>query len=205
MTEIQKETKNRVKEYLAKNELTADEETSISQFISAVKGANVLALSKIYYQDLNWAAYKYLHSQFFKDTELYSLLAKATRWSMNPFIYFQNMQFMQQFWQKTNLNTYIGFVQQEEQFFNYMALSHAFKSEIRFIPFFPAQKKLDSPFLSTLYDIEISNGKQIQVQIGILKNMEVKSLNIEQKELIVRNHKKVVEELFYNFLNMLFS
>ena len=59
-------------------------------------------------------------------------------------------QFAVKFWQKTQIGKYIwGSISRDTKFFEYLALSHAFMSEIRFIPLFPAQWKLETPFLQT--------------------------------------------------------
>jgi hypothetical protein len=75
-------------------------------------------------------------------------------------------------------------------------------SEIRFIPLMPAQWKLTTPFLQTLYTMEVESGRLIQTQIRLLKEMEI-NLGVKEKEMLVENKREVVEALFENFLTLL--
>ncbi len=200
------EIKNKAKEYFSKNELNADHETAITLFISGVKSANVLILSKIEIQPVDWHAYKYMHAQYFKDLQLFSLLNRSTNWSYNPYIYYQLSSQTFNLWGTSNLNTYIlGAFDLDAKFFRYLSLSHAFKTEIRFIPLFPSDLSLDTPFLSALYDVEVQNQREIQTQISMLKNIEVPSLTVEQKEEIVRNERQVVADSYVDFLKFLIT
>ena len=76
-------------------------------------------------------------------------------------------------------------------------------SEIRFIPLFPAQWKLDTPFLQTLYNMEVESGRLIQVQIRLLKEMDL-SLSLEKKEMLVEKKSSDVESLFKDFLTLIY-
>lgn len=204
MTEKLKDLKLKALAYFQGHELSSDDESLISLFISAIKSSNLLILSKIEAQPIEWQAYKYLHSEFFKDAQLYTLLPRATRWTFNPQVYLKGMELNMLLWNNANLPHYVlGFIEQDQKFFRYLALSHAFKSLVRFVPFFPTDKPMDTPFLSTLYEIEIQNGREIQTQIALLKNMPVKSLTIPEKERIVREERDFVERFLCNFLEYL--
>lgn len=199
-----RKAKEKVQEILSVKEIGPEHETLISLFLSGVKSANVLILSKVELQQLDWSVYKYMHGQYFKDSQLYSLLGKATNWSLNPLIYWKGNGLIYELWRKANLYNYIsGFFEKDKKFFRYLSLSHAFKAEVRFIPLFPASKKLDTPFLNTLYDIEIENGKEIQTQVALLKNMNIADFTIEDKESIVREQRNIVAELYTEMLEKL--
>ena len=72
-------------------------------------------------------------------------------------------------------------------------------SEIRFIPLLPPETPLTDPFVSALYGIEVENGRQIQTQIRLLKDMEV-SLSQKEKEQVVEKQRDIVLGLFNDFL-----
>jgi hypothetical protein len=190
--------------YFSQHGLESAEQTKISLFVLAVKQANSMILSKVEFQTLDWTAYSFLHNQYYREIELATLLYRATSWSSDMSIYMEMTQFDTKFWQKTQIGKYVwGSIARDLNFFEYLALSHAFMSEIRFIPLFPAQWKLDTPFLQTLYNMEVESGRLIQMQIRLLKEMDL-NLGLEKKEMLVEEKRSDVESLFQDFLNLLY-
>ncbi|MDR5659262.1 hypothetical protein RH915_07150 [Serpentinicella sp. ANB-PHB4] len=193
--------KEQSEQYFANHVLTEDDQTLITLFLSGIKAANVLVLSKIEFQPMDWDPYRKMHQQYFKDSELYALLMKATQWSLNPQVYLKGNEFNYKIWSKANLPTYMmSMFDKDTWFFRYLALSHAFKTEIRFISLFPETMAFDTPFLSTLYDIEVENGREIQTQMALLKQLEVPNMTSEDKERIVLEQREIVIEHFSSFL-----
>jgi hypothetical protein len=189
--------------YFSRHGLESAEQTRISLFVLAVKQANSMILSKVEFQTLDWTAYSFLHNQYYREIELATLLSRATSWSSDMSIYMEMTQFDAKFWQKTQIGKYVwGSIARDLNFFEYLALSHAFMSEIRFIPLFPAQWKLDTPFLQTLYNMEVESGRLIQMQIRLLKEMDL-NLSLEKKEMLVEKKRSDVENLFKDFLDLL--
>ena len=189
--------------YFSKHGLESADQTRISLFVLAVKQANSMILSKVEYHALDWTAYSFLHNQYYREIELATLLYRATAWSSDMSIYMEMAQFDTQFWQKTQIGKYIwGSITRDINFFEYLALSHAFMSEIRFIPLFPADWKLETPFLQTLYNMEVESGRLIQTQIRLLKEMEL-NVGLAEKEMLVGKKRADVESLFKDFLALL--
>ncbi len=191
--------------YLTQHGLGPEEQTRISLFLQGIKNNNALIVSRIEFQSVNWVAYNFLHKQWFKELELSTLLFRTTKWSTNPFLYMDVARLQMDFWQKARLNDYLtGFFSLDRRFYEYLALSHAFLSEIRFISLLPPDTKLEDPFLMALYDIEIEHGRQIQTQIRLLKDMET-SLPIKEKEKVVERQRNLVAEHYCNLLASLYS
>ncbi len=189
--------------YFSGRGLGSDDQTRISLFVLAVKQANSMILSKVEYHALDWTTYSFLHNQYYREIELATLIHRATAWSNNIYIYVEMAQFNMKFWQKTELGKYFLIpISRDKQFFEYLALSHAFMSEIRFIPLFPATWKLETPFLQTLYNMEVESGRLIQTQIRMLKEMEL-NLELAEKELLVERKRADIETLFIDFLGLL--
>jgi hypothetical protein len=189
--------------YFSQHGLGSPEQTRISLFALAVKKANSMILSKVEFHLVDWTAYSFLHNQYYREIELSTLLYRATSWSSDWAIYMQMAQVEMNFWQKTEIGKYLwGSIVPDINFFEYLALSHAFMSEIRFIPLFPAQWKLDTPFLRTLYNMEVEAGRLIQAQIRLMKELNL-NLNLDEKEALVGKKRSDVEELFKDFLTML--
>jgi hypothetical protein len=189
--------------YFSNNGLESAEQTRISLFVLAIKQANSMILSKVEYHALDWTTYSFLHNQYYREIELATLLHRATAWSSDISIYAEMAQFTMKFWQKTQIVKYFwGSMSRDKIFFEYLALSHAFMSEIRFIPLFPAKWKLETPFLQTLYNMEVESGRLIQTQIRFLKEMEL-NLGLAKKERLVGKKRSDVESLFIDFLVLL--
>lgn len=187
---------------------TPDEQTFISLFLQSIKAANVAALSKIVMAPLDWVPFRFMHEQYFKEMEMISLLTKSTSWTMNPQVYADATTFNLNFMQKTGILEFmmpaapVEPVIVERAFYEYLALSHAFMSRIRFIPLFPPNKPLNTPFLNTLSEIEVNNGRLIQTQIRLLKEIPT-SLNMKEREEIITRYSDIVSEEFTHLLRIL--
>ena len=187
-------------QFFTRNDLGSEQETRISLFIQAIKTANASILAKIEMQPFSWEPYKSLHRQYYKEVELATLLNKATSWSTNPFVYIEAAQLNMKLWQRAEIGTYLhGFFAADEIFYNYLALSHAFMSEVRILPILPPTKALDTPFLSAIKEIEEENGRQIQAQIRLLKGLEL-PLTQQEKEEIVYHQRSIVQSVFCDLL-----
>ena len=188
-------------QYFTDHELSADDQTLIALFLQTTKTANATALSKIIVAPLEWIPFRCMHAQYFQELEMISLLTKATSWSMNPKVFAKSMQINLKFMQKTGIAEYLSAGKKidakttEEIFYEYLAVSHAFLSQIRITPLFPVFKKLDTPFLDTLKEIEVKNGQMIQTQIRLLKDLKT-SLTLEEREAIIARNANIVSEVF---------
>jgi hypothetical protein len=189
--------------YFSQHGLDSADQTRISLFISAIKRANSMILAKVEFHAVDWMPYSFLHNQYYREMELATLLYRATSWSLDMAVYWQMAQFEIKVWQEAEIGKYIwGSIAPDLNFFEYLALSHAFMSEIRFIPLFPAQWKLDTPFLQTLYNMEVESGRLIQTQIRLMKELDL-NLSLEEKELVVRKKRSAVENIFKDLLDMI--
>jgi hypothetical protein len=188
------------KGFFSQHAIGADQQTRITLFLQGVKSINAAILAKVEFQPFEWLPYKFLHNQYFREIELSTLLGKGTSWSLNPFVYLDATNLNMALWQETGAARFMGgFMQADRNFYEYLALSHAFMSDIRFVPLLPTALPLDTPFLSALREIEEENGRQIQTQIRLLKDMEI-DLAPEEKERIVDGQRQLVSRLFDRLL-----
>lgn len=195
-----KSIKDAAVEYFSTASLTADQQTKISNFLINVRLTNAMILSKNEILPLDWRVYAFLHKQYYKELELVTRLQKSTQWSMNPLVYLDGSRMNVEFWNKTRAYMFMsGFISVDRPFYEYLALSHAFMSEIRLIPLFPADLPLDNAFMAALYEAEVENGRQIQTQIRLLKDMDV-SLSRQEKETIITEKRIIIAGLFENLL-----
>lgn len=200
MADISIEIRKRAMEFFSSHEIGPDTQTRISLFLQGVKSLNAGILSRIEFQAMEWLPYKFLHNQCFKEVELATLLGKSTTWSSDPMVYMAATNMNLVIWQETGAARFMqGVLQVDRTFYEYLALSHALMSDIRFLPLLPVHTKLDTPFLAALKEIEEENGRQIQTQIRLLKDMEI-DLTREEKEQIIDTQRQIVEQLFQRLL-----
>ncbi|MBS0308224.1 MAG: hypothetical protein JSS58_04555 [Proteobacteria bacterium] len=200
MADQSTDTRKRAMAFFKAEGLEADVQTRISLFLQGVKSTNAGILSRVEFQQMEWLPYKFLHSQCFKEVEMTTLLNKSTTWSNNPSVYLAATQLNLAVWQETGAARYMGGVMKvDRNFYEYLALSHAFLSTIRIVPLLPVQLLLITPFLAALKEIEEENGRQIQTQIRLLKDMVI-DLSVEEKEAIIEHQRLAVEALFLRLL-----
>lgn len=195
------EIRQHAMEFFKQQEMGPDTQTRISLFLQGIKSINATILSRVEFQPMEWVPYKFLHSQCFKEVELTTLLGKSTTWSSNPLIFMAATQLNLTVWQETGAARFMnGILQVDRTFYEYLALSHAFLSVVRILPLLSVQVNLNTPFLSALKEIEEENGRQIQTQIRLLKDMEI-DLNTEDKEQVIETQRQIVEQLFMRLLS----
>ncbi len=186
--------------YFEEHPLGAETQTRISLFLMSLKQANAMILAKNEYQPMEWLPYTLLHRQYYKEMELATLLHRSTQWSLNPLTYMDASQMNAKFWSSIKAYQFTtGWFSQDRTFFEYLALSHAFMSEVRFVPLFSPDYSLENQFYAALYAIENENGRQIQTQIRFLKDMELPLTRVEKEE-IVDEKRRMVAGLFSDLL-----
>jgi len=203
MPGINPEIKARAIKYFASHDLGSDEQTLIAVFLQNLKSANATVASKVIAAKLDWLPFRFIHEQYFKELELVSLLGHSTQWSMHPQIYALAAGLNLKFVQQTKIAQYMlcQFSNQQD-FYEYLALSHAMMSQVRFIHLLPFDKALDSQFLDTLNEIEVQNGRMLQTQIRLLKDMDI-ALTLAQREEIIDHQFAAMSELFGELLTAL--
>lgn len=200
MSDESRQIRKRARAYFAKHVLGADEQTRICLFLQGAKGINATILAKVEFQPLQWLPYKFLHNQYFREMELSTLLAKSTTWSVNPFVYLDATNLNLALWQTTGAGRFVrGVMKLDRLFYEYLAMSHALMAEIRFLPLLPPELPLDTPFLMALKDVEEENGRQIQTQIRLLKDLDCGMERAEREQVVEEQH-AIVAGLFDRLL-----
>lgn len=188
------------RQHIAEHGLGADEQTRICLFLMAIKNANVMILAKVELQPMEWMPYSLLHHQFFTELELFTPLFRATRWTTDPLVYTRATRFNLVLWQKAGISKYLySHFSLDQRFFEYLALSYAFMSEVRFMPLLPPDRSRSDPFVSSLERIESESERMVQSHGGMLREIEVEMSEIDRERAVVQRQ-AVVRELFDEFL-----
>ncbi|MCH8506630.1 MAG: hypothetical protein LAT50_20270 [Ectothiorhodospiraceae bacterium] len=178
----------------------ADDQTRITLFIQSLKAINSGILAKLEFQPLDWAPWKFLHTQYYRELEMATLMGRATSWSTNPVVYLEASNLNLGLWNRTQAWDYLQApLAADERFYRYLAMSHALLSVVRLIPLLPPSMPLDTPFLQALHDVEEENGRQIQLQIRLLKELDM-GMDRKQREALVEEEGERVEASYLELL-----
>lgn len=193
--------RKRIRDHFSRGSVHPDDQTRITLFLQSVKAINSAVLAKVEIQPFDWVPYRALHNQYFKEVEMATLLGKATAWSSNPVLYMEATNLNLELWNRTGAARYLqGFLALDATFYRYLGLSHALMSVVRILPLLPRSMPLDTPFLEALKEVEEENGRQIQVQIRLLKELDC-GLGEEERETIVEEEREQVTACFDALLN----
>ncbi len=186
--------------YFSSQPLDTDSKTRIALFIIAIKSANAAVLKNFEFQPCDTMAYGFLHGQLFRELEIITKLQRLTPWSFNWNLYAEAAEFNAKLWKEADLTNYlIDVFKVDRHLYEYLALSYAFLSEVNFMSVV-TMKNIDSdPFVQLLHDVEQDNGKMIQTQLRLLKDIEV-PLTREEREFIVESKRDLVRGIFDRFL-----
>lgn len=187
-------------QHFSKNPLNSDDKSRIALFIIALKSANATILKNFEFQPVDTRAYAFVHGQLFRELENITKLQRLTPWSFNWVVYAELIQLNAKIWRETELAKFqLAFFKVDERLYEYLALSYAFLSEVNFMSIV-TMKNIDSdPFVRLLHDIEEDNGKMIQTQLRLLKDIDV-PLSRDKREAIVEGKRTIVRKIFDDFL-----
>lgn len=197
---IKDKTKEAAFQYFMNKELDSDTKSRISLFIIAIKSANIAVLKNFELQPVDSCAYAFLHAQLYKECELISKLQHLSPWSTTWEIYVKAAEFNLKLWKTAEVSKYLlGFFKIDRHLYEYLALSYALLSEVNFMSVITMKNIDNDPYVQMLHDLEDENGKMIQVQLRLLKDIDV-PLSREEREKIVEDKRQMVLKLFDEFL-----
>lgn len=180
-----------------------DDQSRITLFVQSLKAINAGVLARLELQPLDWAPWKFLHTQYYRELEVSTLLGRATSWSTNPLVYVEAGNLNLGLWNRTRAWDYMQApLAPDARFYRYLAMSHALLSVVRLIPMLPPSLPLDTPFLQALQEVEEENGRQIQLQIRLLKELEL-GLSRAEREALVEEERDRVEACYLELLQSL--
>lgn len=197
---IKDKAKEAAFQYFSTHPLDSESKSRISLFVIAVKSANAAVLKTFEFQPVDSAAYSFLHAQLFKELELITKLQRLTPWTNNWNVYKEAVEFNTKLWQETNLTHFLlGPFGLDRRLYEYLALSYAFLSEINFMSVVTIRNIDSDPYVAVLHDLEEENGKVIQTQLRLLKDIDV-PLKREEREEIVEGSRARIRAIYDQFL-----
>ena len=200
---ITAEVYDRVRARIAASGFDGDTQTRIALFLGTVKSLNAALLAAAELLPPNSAAYPFMHGQYFRESEFASLLFRVTRWSQNPLLYWQATALVTPLWNEWwRIQGAVGTVLDQHAAYRGLAFGHALLARLRLAPVIPAEVDELNPFVAALRRIEQENGRMIQAQIRLLKEMPV-AIPLPERERLVEEEQNIVDAVFEHFLEWL--
>jgi hypothetical protein len=194
---------DRVRAAIAQRGFDPDTQSRIALFVNAAKGVNASFLGTLELVPGMSVAQEFIHSQYFREMELASLLGRATAWTMNPLVYVETQALVAPLWSALwSIQMPPGPLQDERARFRGLALGHALLARVRLSPIIPAGADELAPFVAALRRVDQENGRQVQTQIRLLQDVPV-ALDPSLCEAMVQDEQQRVDAAFARLLDAL--
>jgi hypothetical protein len=191
---------DRARAHIEANGFAAATQTRIALFLGAAKSINAAILAVTEMQADVTIAYPFVHGQYFRELEFVSLLARVTRWAVEPAIYVEGTALAAPLWRAWwEIQVPLGPALDPRAGFRALALGHALLGRIRLAPLIPANASEVDPFVAGLRRIEQENGRMIQAQIRLLKDAPG-GLDLAEREALAEAALALVDDAFARFL-----
>jgi hypothetical protein len=164
------------------------QQTRVAAFLISSHGAMArqLAIALAWQVKANW--HTELNAQFYRETEIVSLLLRAVSWVPDP-----ELLFLLPSWEATWLPWPIEGIADRTQALtiDIAALGHALHSVIRPAVLLPDNVSAQDPFTLAARKIEFESGRVMQAQILFLKGSELLPLRDAVNAAVETRHRQV--------------
>ncbi len=169
----------------------AHQQTRVSAFLMSAHGAQTRQLAAALAGSLHDAWQIELHSQYCREVEILSLVARATSWVPDPMLPLLAWQW-ETAWMpvsaKGAANHFQGFL------IDLAAFGHALHAVVRPAALLPEFQPHDNPFGLAMKRIEFESGRLMQAQILFLKGPQLLDVRDAVAAAVERRHTQVREQ-----------
>jgi len=164
------------------------QQTRIAAFLMSCHGAMARQLAVTLAMNMNPAWHTELNAQFYRESEIVSLLLRAASWAPDP-----ELLFLLPSWEAAWLPQPVDGVADRTQglTIDIAALGHALHSVIRPAALLPDNVLAQDPFTLASRKIEFESGRVMQAQILLLKSSELLPLRAAVNTALERRHLQV--------------
>jgi len=164
------------------------QQTRVAAFLVSCHGAMARQLAIALALQTKTAWHTELNSQLYRESEIVSLLLRATSWAPDP-----ELLFLLPSWEAAWLPRPTEGVADPAQAFviDVAALGHALHAVIRPAALLPASGPSLDPFALALQKIEFESGRMIQAQITLLKSADLLPLRGAVSAAVESRHNQV--------------
>lgn len=175
-------------------------QSKISLVLGAAKSGNLLFQSQVQWRPGLGVVQQFFISQAAREFEALTLLARTTRWSPDGTLLLGALRIvapLMNAWGK--VMGIPGPFLDRAIFYRGISLGHAQLARIRLAPILPDNVDALAPFAMALQRIEQENGRMLQTQIRLLKNIGTE-LPLEARETLIEQDQEMVDGVFNEFL-----
>jgi hypothetical protein len=164
------------------------QQTRVAAFLMSGHGAMARQLTLALAWQTNAAWQAELNTQFYRESEIVSLLMRTTCWVPDP-----ELMFLLPSWETAWLPSPVGGIAEQAQGFpiDIAALGHALHSAIRPGALLPEAAPMQDPFALALRKIEFESGRAMQAQILLLKSADLLPIRDAVTAAVERRHLQV--------------
>ncbi|NCA89834.1 MAG: hypothetical protein EOM92_13235 [Gammaproteobacteria bacterium] len=184
---------------------TPDIQTKITLLLSTAKSGNLMFHAGVQWLPRLDLIHQAMLTQYSRELEALTLLSRTTQWSLNPALAIRGGQILAPLtlaWGQVMLPP--GPLLNPQAAYRGISLGHAQLARIRLAPVIPDQVDPLNPFIVALQRIELENGRLLQTQIRLLKDMPT-SVPLADREARVLADQQLVDGVFNDFLHWLAS
>jgi hypothetical protein len=172
------------------------QQTRVSSFLISAHGALARQLAIALPGQFKAGWQTELNAQLHRETEIVSLLMRATSWVPDFTLPYQVL-----IWESAWLPKPAGVADQKlAMTIDIAALGHAVHGAIRPAALLPVETSADDPFVIALRRIEFESSRLIQAQIYFLKSEELKPVRDAVSQAVESRHRQV-RKLWFDLLD----
>ena len=194
---------DQARDRIAANGFTPKIQTKITLLLSTAKNGNLMYHSSVQWmQNLN-VVQQFILSQYSRELEAVTLLSRTAQWTTDPALAVDASRIVAPLimaWGQVMLPP--GPMLNPQAAYRGISLGHAQLARIRLLPVIPDHADPLDPFVVALNRIETENGRMLQTQIRLLKNIGTE-IPIEEREALVEQDQELVDGVFSQFLTWL--
>ena len=194
---------DQARDRIAASGFTPEIQTKITLFLCTAKNGNLMFHSSVQWmQNLN-VVQQFILSQYSRELEAVTLLSRTTQWAANPALAVEASRIaapLMLAWGQIMLPP--GPLLNPQAAYRGISLGHAQLARLRLLPVSPENADPLNPFVVALQRIEQENGRMLQTQIRLLKNIATE-IPVEEREALVEQDQELVDGVFNDFLTWL--
>jgi len=194
---------DQARDRIAADGFTPEIQTKITLFLCTAKNGNLMFHSSVQWmQNLN-VVQQFILSQYSRELEAVTLLSRTAQWATDPTLAVEASRIaapLMLAWGQIMLPP--GPMLNPQAAYRGISLGHAQLARIRLLPVIPEHADPLDPFVVALNRIETENGRMLQTQIRLLKNIGTE-IPIEEREALVEQDQELVDGVFSQFLTWL--
>jgi hypothetical protein len=194
---------DQARDRIAASGFTPEIQSKIALVLSAAKNGNLMFHSALQWMPNLGVVQQFFISQAARELEAVTLLARTTQWTSDPALAMEANRIVTPLlsaWGQIMLPP--GPVFNPQAAYRGISLGHAQLARIRLLPVIPENADPLDPFVVALGRIEQENGRMLQTQIRLLKNIG-EDIPLTEREALVEQDQELVDGVFSEFLSWL--